>query len=697
MCHKKEAKGIGLKASAFSMAAQVGASMTNEFPKKSRGLVVRILYFRAPSWLIYSYVIALSLIYIIVVVHTPIAIWYPGSPHDDSLFISLGRSLAEGKWLGTYSQFTLMKGPGYPAFLAIANWLGISASLAHALFYCGAVVFFVAVAHRFIKSYLISGVLLVLLLWNFLPTTPYIGRILRQQIYAGQVLFIFAAAAGALFYAREKKQRIMFAALTGFFLGWFCLTREESVWILPAGLLLFVGAVVHAFHYRLLGELAGTLLMAIAIFASIQVGFRAINWAFYGTFISVDVKEANFQRALRAINSARSGGTKPFVSITHATMKRVDAVSPAFASLAPYFDGPGKDWETFGCAVYPNTCGEIASGWFMWALRDAAARSGHYSSPAVASAFFGRVADEITAACARATLECSPQLIAEMPPVNWPEVIKRIPPLYAQSFESLLFLHPPLQFLPSAGSDADLAAALRFLNYPLHTKSSQIATDTYSLSGWYLKSGRKWLSAKVMAPSGLQADVRVERKASPDIQAGFKDPEASHQRFVLQTHCGDECTLELKSDDGEIVQKKLAEFRHDSIGFDLGQGHVHVDSATVQADPTYTVQWMDAVSGSIRQVILNNYAYFVIPVIILGGTSFLAALLLYRRHILINVSYIMALCSWTLVVVRTSLIVVVAATSMPVLYDQYLWPAHIFLVTGALFSCAALARASLAA
>ena len=190
---------------------KAGAGMNKETIQEFCSLANRIVYFSPPKWLIYFYVIALSLVYVVVRVHTPLTL-YPGAPHDDGLYMSLGRSLAEGHWLGPYNQFTLMKGPGYPAFLAVANWLGLSVSLAHALFYCAASVFFVAIAHRFVKSYLISGLFLALLLGQLLPTTVYIDRILREQITGSQFLFLFAAAAGALFCAREKK-------------GGFCLPR----------------------------------------------------------------------------------------------------------------------------------------------------------------------------------------------------------------------------------------------------------------------------------------------------------------------------------------------------------------------------------------------------------------------------------------------------------------------------------------
>ena len=343
-----------------------------------------------------------------------------------------------------------------------------------------------------------------------------------------------------------------------------------------------IGAAAYrGYRIRRLRELTGTLAIIVGVFAAIQVGLGAVNWAVYGKFVSVDFKEANYQRALRAIDSVRSGGTKPFVSITHASMKRVDTVSPAFASLAPYFDGPGKNWEAIGCRSFPDLCGEIGSGWFVWALRDAAAATGHYSSPTEASAFFGKIADEITAACARGVLECSPQLIAEMPPVNWADAIDRMPALYGRAFDGLMSIHPPLQFNPSSGSRAQIDAALHFLHYPSYTSSSAGLDTTYSLSGWYYKSGRKWLWAAVKAQDGSSVEVGVARNASQDLQTGFKDPEASHQRFVITTRCNDACTLELQSQDGETIQKKLAEFRHGSIGFYLGSGSVYVDDTAV--------------------------------------------------------------------------------------------------------------------
>ena len=203
---------------------------------------------------------------------------------------------------------------------------------------------------------------------------------------------------------------------------------------------------------------------------------------------------------------------------------------------------------------------------------------GHYFSPAEASAFYGRIADEITAACGRGELDCSPQLIAEMPPINWAGVIGRMPSIYVQAFEDLLLIYPPIQFNLSLGAEAEFDAALHFLNYPIYTKP-------------------------INASAG-------------------------------------------------------------------------------------TEQLLDVISGRVRQTVLNGYAYLLVPVLTIGVICFLMALFFHWRSVFPTL-----VTSWPCVhgsvVARISLIALITATSFPALSSVYLWPAQLFLVSGALFSCAA--------
>ena len=368
------------------------------------------------------YCAVLSTAYVFALVNAPLSL-LSAARHDDGLFIEMARSLAAFHWLGPYNQFTLAKGPGYPAFLALASVLGLSSSLAHALFHCFAIGLFVALCHRYLRSYLLSAILFTLLLWD---PASFLGqnlRILRDTIYYGQVLLCFGFLAHALL-----NRNLSAGLIGGLLLGWLWLTREEGVWIVPGLAVLAAGSDLPRRRRARAHAPCGGCACGIVAFGVVNAGFRLVNWRLYGSPVGVEYKETNFVRALGAIHSVRSGGIKPFVSVTRAARQTIYPVSPSFAELAPYLDGTlGEGWSTVTCDIpelRQYTCGEIGAGIFAWALRDAVALAGHYDSPREASVFYAKLANEIGAACDSKILECERQWLAELPPVTWPQLAK---------------------------------------------------------------------------------------------------------------------------------------------------------------------------------------------------------------------------------------------------------------------------------
>jgi hypothetical protein len=639
---------------------------------------------------IYCYVIIINLSYIIIQVHTPLGVNSAGV-HDDALYMSMGRSLAEGRWLGAFDQFTLVKGPGYGVFLVLGHWLGISVSLAHALFHCSAITLFVLVVHRMVGSILLSGLLLALLVWHPISMTVYLLRVYRDAIYHGQILIFLAAFIWMLFYARGRGERSLFAALSGVLLGWLWLTREEGGWIVPALVFLVAVSAYRALHERRVRGLAATLLIFLGVFTMTQVGFRTLNWLAYGSYVGVDVKEPNFQRALVAIHSVRSGGTRPFVSITRAARERVYPVSGAFQSLAGFLEGPASGWIKVTCDVNPIACGEIGSGWFMFALRDATAAIGHYATPAEASSFFGQLADEISTACKRGDLECLPQSVPDMPPVSWRQIAEGFRQRAMRVIDLLIFLNPPLQASPSTGTEESLAKDLQFLNFPTHTRSAQSppVPTSYSLSGWYYNSGGEWFRVQIRSPDGSLAEVSLNRRPSPDIQQVFHDPAATDQRFTIRTRCRADCVMQFRASEGVEVDKSLADLRGAPIEFTLGPGRMFIDTTEVRENSTYITQRSEDICNVVRTALLRNYKFLFLPVLVIGIIAFVASTVLYWKNILSNMSYILALTSWMLVVLRCALLTLIDATLFPSLHGQYMAPAYFLLVCGAVLSCAA--------
>ncbi len=61
---------------------------------------------------------------------------------------------------------------------------------------------------------------------------------------------------------------------------------------------------------------------------------------------------------------------------------------------------------------------EIGAGWFLWALRDSAAATGHHASAIEADRFYRRLADEVNSACARGVLSCNVERSSLRPPFD---------------------------------------------------------------------------------------------------------------------------------------------------------------------------------------------------------------------------------------------------------------------------------------
>src|SRR6478672_10066315 len=112
----------------------------------------------------------------LLVLNLPI-LFFTYTIHDDTLFMRLATNLASGHWLGEYNQFTLMKGPGYPAFLAITSLSGLPLSIANALFQTVAISVAAWAAFRLSRLRVIAGLTFVALI--FCPVGFVVQRVLR--------------------------------------------------------------------------------------------------------------------------------------------------------------------------------------------------------------------------------------------------------------------------------------------------------------------------------------------------------------------------------------------------------------------------------------------------------------------------------------------------------------------------------------
>lgn len=347
--------------------------------------------------------------------------------HDDLLFVHLAAEIGTGNWLGDYNELTHAKGIGYPLFLLLNHATALPLKFSEHALYLASAGFFAYVAGQLLHS---RG--LVLVLFAVLAFQPAAwmeqagGRVMREGIYISQTLLLLAL--GLRCWVFEAAQTLPATALRrrwpallalGLLGGWFWLTREEGVWLLPALALLVAywlwmqrGALRDwkpALAYVALPLLVATLLVGAV---------NTANYAVYGVFRNNDFRSSDFLSGYGALTRIRHDHWQRYVLFPKDARERAYEMSAAARELRPYFEGEsGENWRRTGCEqTHTSPCPEILSGWFMWVVRGAAAKAGHYRSAQDAQAFYRRLAAEIDEGCRQRPHDCLPARATMLPP-----------------------------------------------------------------------------------------------------------------------------------------------------------------------------------------------------------------------------------------------------------------------------------------
>ncbi|MCC6627676.1 MAG: hypothetical protein IT340_09770 [Chloroflexi bacterium] len=375
--------------------------------------------------------------------------------HDDRLFMNLAQHLSGGRWLGPFNNLTLAKGPLYPLWVALAYTTGVPLLLSQHLLVVASGLAAVWAVRPAVPSAAALALVYGVLLFN--PVLFSGTRVVREAIYPALTLLACAAAIG-VWLRRDGTPRALAAwsVLAGLALGVVWVTREEGVWLLPAIGLLLGGTVVQIWRrgvdrWRRLLLVASAPVLAVAVVVLVA----AINLGVYGVFAVTEFTTAEWLAAYGAVTRVEPATRRPYVPLAREDRQRLYQVSPAFAELRRTLEGPSlAAWEGHSCQAVPSACGEVAGGWFMWALRDAVAGAGHYRSAPAALAYYRRLADEVNAACDAGSLRCGPRRDS-MAPVwhgeGGPRLLESLAraTIYLVTFDGL-----PVAAGPSTGDEA---------------------------------------------------------------------------------------------------------------------------------------------------------------------------------------------------------------------------------------------------
>ena len=341
--------------------------------------------------------------------------------------------IATDRWLGPYTFSTLTKGPGYPLFIAATYRLDLPLKLTEHLLHLVACGVLAAAVWRMTRVRLLA-----VALYCALALDPsYLGHaassIGRDNLYGslslllvGTVLLVVTEVPAVV--RRGAAWAVTLVAVAGLTIGMiaaaYYITREERVWLGPTLVLAVVGGATtwrrEGGRLWILGGVSAAVFVVAGVTSSWAVDeVRDRNQTAYGSRVIGDMGEGEAARAYVEWQRVELGPVERWITVNAEQRHAVYEISPAAAELAPHIEqGHGTRWMGEGCSPPVADRCDYIGGIFVWVLREAAWQMGHQGTAAEAQAFFGRIADDIAAACDDGRLPCADRGIAAMPPLS---------------------------------------------------------------------------------------------------------------------------------------------------------------------------------------------------------------------------------------------------------------------------------------
>lgn len=413
--------------------------------------------------------------------------------HDTLIFINQAISILEGNWLGPYSEFTLMKGPATPMWIALMNFLGIPLLMSHHLIYLGASILLMLAFRRFTSS---NGfILFVFVLALFSPFTFNYGAIasaFREMLHQPLVLGLIALSI-ILFadFIKDRSINTGLCILFGVMLLLFWNNREEGAWIVPWFLWLIAVMTTHTYNSRQTGNLRSVSNLAQVVlipFAIWGVGTMTIAWKNYQeyeVFTVVELKTPQFKRAFGGLIGIKAETWHP----------RYAAQSDVLDKLYTLPSGGELDLDH----KENEKRKPILSLKLPWNFRTAVADAGYYEKGGQAVlGFYDRIGIDIEAACERRDFECEDPVLGIFPPWHsgYTERFTRTLWRVLQRALNIEF-HQTIHDFHSTGTPRDRLFVSRLVNSPIRaieTDGDRSSPDFY----YRLKKNKTKYSVKII-------------------------------------------------------------------------------------------------------------------------------------------------------------------------------------------------------
>jgi hypothetical protein len=460
--------------------------------------------------------------------------------HDAENYVEHARDVLAGAWFGGYTDLTLIKEPFYPLYLALVQESGLTLTLANLLLYAGACVIACLAIRPLIRNGIILAGVFAVLFFNPMTYAWEAWMAMRSEVNNSLALAATACAIAILVRRRASVRRLIpWWAGLGVSFAAFWLTREEAIWLVPSLLVISIAYVLSirrdpGIRMKLLG-----LAIPVAIWGLSGATIATINEHVYGWNTVVETKAPEFVSAYNALARIVPAKEEPLIPVPRSSREIAYRVSPAARELEPALEGPlGQAWTDVVCNYQVHICDDIAGSFFVWALRDAVAAAGHYSSGRDARDFYIKLASELDKACDSGEIRCRNKALTIFPNPTWsqlPDIVAnfRAGVAIVTTFSQFSLAHVVVP--PNPVLDAKYAYIV-----------GSISQDRNGFEGW-LATDRPMRIA-VEDPTGVKPVDGAFGEPSADVaaalaRAGHAAWDDRNARFSFMSDCDEECFI----------------------------------------------------------------------------------------------------------------------------------------------------------
>lgn len=603
---------------------------------------------------------------------------------DDYLFVRNAYNFLHLDWLGSYDQYTLIKGPFYSFFIAASFLSSLPLLLVEQIFFVFCCLVFIwaisPIIHQ--KFWLVVFYTLVL----FTPISYSIllvNRVFRDFVYTSLTLLVLSCCFGIFIRKQEKLRKLLpWTIGLGFSLFAFWTIREEGIWIIPAVILLLGGCLLDLFFRRppTLKRRLFVLGMPFFIWLGGVFLLSLINGITYGEFAVTEMTDKTFKTAFGSLTRVKTTSWYPDVPVTYEARQKIYQISPAMKELENYLEGePGKAWSEYGGNKYQNAPGnEILGGWYVWAFREAVASAGHYGEGKFPSEYYERLTDEIDQACVSGQLDCYPARAS----INQPLDIRHAPFFFESLKKGFLYLTTNKEFyISTKGSSYGES------NYWIFEDLSnqRVENSYFRLSGWALYDNQPVSLSILDRKERPFNDTRIEQIQRPDVRnlfanKGFDNQEIIDSGFFVETSCLNNCYLEIKQENEVRVLIPLNDitrsnsFSRDSL---LSFNVEYVHSPALLYRPTY--DRLNKIKIAVLDNIGKLYSTISPAASIFAFITSLVMVFYYLKAKRFGSLTLVICVIWLEIIIRVILLVLIDAIAFSTTYVGYYSPAFLLL------------------